>query len=92
MGEEPESLPEGVPDGVTVLRAIWTARGEHGPDMRAEIGAGTGKVCRRLKDVGAGPVDDDQRAAWRALLAREGKLGATTVGEIVADRKTGSRP
>ena len=82
---------ESVPEGVTVLRAIWTARGEDGPDRLAEIGAGTGKVCRRLKDVGAGPIDDDQRLAWRELLAREGKLGATTIGELLAGEDTRSK-
>jgi hypothetical protein len=83
------------PEGLAVLRAIWTAR-DHGVDVRAEIGSGTGKVCRRLQNVG-GPVDDDQRTAWRELLEREGKRGATTLAELVADRdgaapETGSRP
>jgi hypothetical protein len=87
MEEEPESPPE----GVTVLRAIWTARGQDAPDKPAEIGPGTGKVCRRLKDVGAGPVDDEQRLAWRDLLAREGKLGATTVGDLLAGQDTRSK-
>jgi hypothetical protein len=77
------------PEGIAVLRAIWTAR-DHGADVRAEIGSGTGKVCRRLQDVG-GPVDDEQRTAWRELLEREGKRGPTTVAELVADRETGPR-
>jgi len=75
------------PEGVAVLRAIWTAR-DHGADVRAEIGSGTGKVCRRLQDVG-GPVDDEQRTAWRELLEREGKRGPTTVADLVADQETG---
>ena len=75
------------PEGVAVLRAIWTAR-DHGADVRAEIGSGTGKVCRRLQDVG-GPVDDEQRTAWRELLEREGKRGPATVAELVADQETG---
>lgn len=79
------------PEGVAVLRAIWTARGPEGANVLAEIGPGTGKVCRRLKDVGSGPIDDDQRTAWRALLAREGKLGTTTVAEIVAGHRSGSQ-
>jgi hypothetical protein len=83
------------PEGLAVLHAIWTAR-DHGADVRAEIGSGTGKVCRRLQNVG-GPVDDEQRAAWRDLLEREGKRGATTVAELVAHREdaapgTGPRP
>jgi len=77
------------PEGVAVLRAIWTAR-DHGADVRAEIGSGTGKVCRRLQDVG-GPVDDEQRTAWRELLEREGKRGPTTVADLVADQETGPR-
>lgn len=82
------------PEGVAVLRAIWTAR-DRGADVRAEIGSGTGKVCRRLQNVGR-PVDDEQRAAWRELLEREGKRGETTVAELVAHRdaaapETGSR-
>jgi hypothetical protein len=77
------------PEGVAVLRAIWTAR-DHGADVRAEIGSGTGKVCRRLQDVG-GPVDDEQRTAWRELLEREGKRGPATVAELVADQETGRR-
>ena len=81
---------EDEPEGVAVLRAIWTAR-DHGADVRAEIGSGTGKVCRRLQNVG-GPVDDEQRAAWRELLEREGKRGPTTVADLVADRETGTRP
>lgn len=79
------------PEGVTVLRAIWTARGEDRPDRLAEIGTGSGKVCRKLKDVGAGPVDDEQRLAWRDLLAREGKLGATTLGELLAGQDPRSK-
>ena len=78
------------PEGVAVLRAIWSAR-DHGADVRAEIGSGTGKVCRRLQDVG-GPVDDEQRTAWRELLEREGKRGASTIAELVADQETGTRP
>ena len=74
---------EDEPDGVAVLRAIWTAR-DHGADVRAEIGSGTGKVCRRLQNIG-GPVDDEQRTAWRERLEREGKRGPSTVAELVAD-------
>jgi|SRR5689334_14060750 len=78
------------PEGVAVLRGIWSAR-DHGADVRAEIGSGTGKVCRRLQNVG-GPVDDDQRTAWRELLEREGKRGASTVAELVAERDEATGP
>jgi hypothetical protein len=91
---ENDGRMEDEPEGVAVLRAIWTAR-DHGADVRAEIGSGTGKVCRRLQNVG-GPVDDEQRTAWRERLEREGKRGTSTVAELVADRdsapETGPRP
>ena len=82
---------EDEPEAVAALRDIWTAR-DHGA-VRPEIGSGTGKVCKRLQNVG-GPVDDDQRTAWRELLEREGKRGASTVAELVAERggATGPRP
>lgn len=80
-------------EGLEVLRGIWSGRGESGVDNQ-QRGAPAGKVCRNMKNIGfataaedgstAGPVDDDQRAAWRARLAREGKLGATTVREMLA--------
>jgi hypothetical protein len=52
-----------------------------------------------MKNVGfggdAGPVDEDLRSAWRARLAREGKLapGATSVRDLVlgSGGDTGSR-
>jgi hypothetical protein len=78
------------PEGVEVLRAIWSAR-DHGADVRAAIGSGTGKVCRRLQDVG-GPVDDEQRTAWRELLEREGKRGDSTLAELVAERDGATGP
>lgn len=82
-------------DALTVLRGIWDARGQSG----ADVGASTTKVCKNMKDIGfggmagdapegastAGPVDDEQRRAWRERLAREGKLapGAVSVRDLV---------
>lgn len=80
---------------LTVLRGVWDARGRSGIDG----GPSTTRVCRNMKDIGfggmagdapegastAGPVDDEQRRAWRSLLAREGKLvpGAVGVRDLV---------
>lgn len=80
-------------EALSVLRGIWTAQQQSGADLDAPSNA---KVCRNMKNVGfggaAGPVDDDQRSAWRALLAREGKLvpGATSVRELL-QRSSGAR-
>ncbi|MGQ0574185.1 MAG: hypothetical protein ACT4RN_08265 [Pseudonocardia sp.] len=81
-------------EGLAVLRGIWTGRGQGAADL-----GGSTKVCKNMKDIGfggiageladgastAGPVDDDQRAAWRARLAREGKIvpGAVSVRELI---------
>lgn len=68
-----------------MLRDIW-ARSDAEPPAIAEHG----KACKAMRHVGFGgdaePVDDDLRAAWRAKLAREGKLGESTVADLLADR------
>jgi hypothetical protein len=87
-------------DGLAVLRDIWSGRGQTG----AALGHGGAKVCKNMKNIGfggiggtvadgestAGPVDADQRAAWRARLAREGKIvpGSITVREMILDDDT----
>jgi hypothetical protein len=79
----------------SVLRSIWSAQRQSGTD----IGRSTGKVCRNMKNIGfgglseggaegestAGPVDDDQRSAWRERLEREGKVapGSTSLREVL---------
>jgi hypothetical protein len=40
-----------------------------------------------MRHVGFDEVDDDLRAAWRAKLEREGKLGARTVADLLAERR-----
>ena len=76
MSREPDEALE-------VLRGIWSAQGQTSADLD---GAGTGKSCKRMADVGFGEVDGadaDLRAAWRDRLEREGKLGKG--GGSVAD-------
>lgn len=59
-------------DEVSVLRDIWHAQGQTGADLDAMFGHG--KHCKAMRHIGAEPVDEDIRAAWRERLAREGKL------------------
>ncbi|OJY39462.1 MAG: hypothetical protein BGP03_30485 [Pseudonocardia sp. 73-21] len=82
-------------EAMSVLRGIWSAQRPSG----ADAGPSNAKVCRNMKNIGfgglgeggadgdstAGPVDDDQRSAWRERLRREGKIvpGATSLREIV---------
>ncbi|MHA6795150.1 hypothetical protein ACVGVM_16785 [Pseudonocardia bannensis] len=75
---------------MSVLRGIWSARGQTSAELEERFGTGHTKVCRNMKDIGFGgmapdavpsgpegtntPVDPDLRSAWRARLEREGKL------------------
>jgi hypothetical protein len=70
-----------------VLREVWNAQGQTAEDV--EEACGTTKSCKRMTDVGfdglAEETDGDLQAAWRAQLAREGKLnpGAGSVRDLV---------
>ena len=70
-----------------VLREVWSAQGQTAEDL--EEACGTTKACKKMADVGfdglAEETDGDLRAAWRAQLAREGKLnpGAGSVRDLV---------
>lgn len=62
-------------EAVEVLREVWAARGQ-GPQDLADA-FGPSKSCKNMRDVGFDGLassDGDLRAAWRATLAREGKL------------------
>jgi hypothetical protein len=73
-------------EALDVLRAVWRGNGQAAADLAD--GAGAGKSCKRMADVGfdeyAGD-DADLTAAWRATLEREGKLqpGTGSVRELV---------
>jgi hypothetical protein len=68
---------------LTVPQDIWHAREGEPPDV-----SGHGKACKAMRHVGFAPVDDDLRTAWRTMLEREGKLGARTVADLLAERRT----
>ncbi|MGO9077870.1 MAG: hypothetical protein ACLQDY_02355 [Streptosporangiaceae bacterium] len=71
-------------EALEVLRGIWTAQGQTSVDPGE---SGTTKSCKKMSAVGfdamAAEADGDLRSAWRAQLAREGKLNAD--GGSVAD-------
>jgi hypothetical protein len=76
MSREPDEALE-------VLRGVWSAQGQASADLDEDCG--TTKSCKRMADVGfdglAGADGDvDLRTAWRARLAREGKLTPGTGG------------
>jgi hypothetical protein len=70
---------------LSVLRDSWSRADAAPPED-----TGHGKACKAMRHVGFGgeaePVDDDLRAAWRAKLEREGKLGESTVADLLAER------
>jgi hypothetical protein len=59
-----------------VLRDVWSAQGQAAEDL--DEARGTTKSCKKMADVGFDGLaaDGDLRGAWRAQLAREGKLDA----------------
>ncbi|OLT13829.1 hypothetical protein BJF78_20965 [Pseudonocardia sp. CNS-139] len=85
-------------DTLTVLRDIWSASGQTSAQLEEQLGGRGGKVCKNMARIGFGgmahdhgggdtntPVDEDVRAAWRARLARDGKLDphARSIGETL---------
>ncbi len=67
-----------------VLREVWAGDGV----SRAEIEAsfGEGKTCRNMKHVNFDSLAEpgsDLGAAWREKLRREGKLGSSSLGELI---------
>jgi hypothetical protein len=77
----------GEPDeAVDVLRGVWTASGQTSADLDELFGPA--KSCKNMRNVGfenfAGS-GGDVREAWRATLAREGKLSdrAGTIRDLM---------
>ena len=71
-------------DGVQVLRALWSA--EHRDRSEVEEECGPVRPCRNMNDVtfdGFGTPGIELKDAWRERLAREGKLGSGSVGDLV---------
>jgi len=62
-------------EALNVLREIWRGQGQTVAELDEECGQ---KTCKKMDDAGVGfdnfAPDGDRAAAWRATLAREGKL------------------
>jgi hypothetical protein len=62
-------------EALEVLRAVWRGQGQGAADLAD--GESGGKSCKRMTDVGFDDFaggETERSAAWRAMLAREGKL------------------
>jgi hypothetical protein len=65
-------------EALEVLRDIWAGQAQ----TAADLDDGCETHCKRMTDAGVGfdeyaaGDETDRRAAWRARLEREGKLGA----------------
>ena len=77
-------------DALEVLRAVWAAqRGDGGVDLDEDCSPT--KACKNMQGVtfdGFGEPGSDVGEAWRARLAREGKL--STSGGSIRDLLLGS--
>lgn len=67
-----------------VLRGIWQRSPQGVAERDAECNPN--KVCRNMKDVtfdGFAEEGVDMATAWRNKLAREGKLGGSSIADLV---------
>jgi len=73
-------------EALDVLREIWRSQGQTAADLDDSCEQ---KSCKRMDDAGVGfddfAADGDLASAWRAKLAREGKLSRSegTVRDLV---------
>jgi hypothetical protein len=71
-------------DAVEVLRSVWSTDPE---TERAVVeDCAPQKTCRNMKHVsfdGMAEPGSDLGEAWRERLAREGKLGGSSLGELI---------
>lgn len=73
-------------EALDVLREIWRSQGQTAADLDDSCEQ---KTCKRMDDAGVGfddfASDGDLAGAWRAKLAREGKLSDSggTVRDLV---------
>lgn len=78
-------------DAVTAIKAAWSGEGSSREAVDAAVGAT--KVCRNMKEVNfeaanfqsGSDTDADLGTAWRAKLAREGKIapGSQSLGDLI---------
>ena len=73
-------------EALEVLRAVWRGQGQDAGDVADDESGG--KSCKRMTDVGFDDFaggETERSTAWRAMLAREGKLrpSADSIKDIV---------
>ena len=85
MSNEP--MPNESDQAAEVLRAIWQSAPDSVEELDSECNPN--KVCRNMKDVsfdGFAEEGVDLGTAWRNKLAREGKLGNSSLADLVFDK------
>jgi len=73
---EPAAARAEPDEAADVLRSIWSVSGQTAAELDDLFG--TARSCKNMRDVGFDGFADtggDLRAAWRATLKRDGKLG-----------------
>jgi len=77
----------GPDDARNVLRAVWQAQDQLSEDgTELDPDCSPTKVCKNMKGVtfdGYAEPGSDLGQAWRDRLAREGKLGTSSVRDLV---------
>lgn len=71
-------------DAVEVLRSVWSTDPE--TEQAVVDDCGPQKTCRNMVHVsfdGMAEPGTDLREAWRERLAREGKLGESSLGDLI---------
>lgn len=83
-------------EALEVLREVWRGQGQTAADLED---LSCEKSCKRMDDAGVGyedfggETDADRIDAWRARLAREGKLGRSgSVRDLVLGPRDPARP
>lgn len=73
-----------------VLREVWTSPAD--PDAEAAraalVDCGPGQTCRNMRHVtfdGMAEPGSDPSQAWRERLRREGKLGGSSLADLIRD-------
>jgi hypothetical protein len=77
-------MPDHGDDAGQVLKGIWQQSADAHEELDAECGPT--KACRNMKDVtfeGFAEDGGDIATAWRNTLAREGKLGSSSVADLI---------
>lgn len=75
-------------DTTEVLQALWSAPAEPGAEAARSALADCGpqQTCRNMRHVtfdGMAEPGSDLGAAWRERLRREGKLGGSSLADLV---------